>query len=111
MQAPATHSLPLVQAMLQPPQCISLVCVSAQVVPQVVSEQVALHAPCEQKGVAPLHTVPQEPQLFASSSGFTHAPPQELYPVAHAQDPATHCVPAAQELSQEPQFELLESSS
>jgi hypothetical protein len=55
--------------------------------------------------------VPHPPQLFGSTDTFKHAPLQLMAPAWHAQLPATHALPTAQEVPHLPQFALLLSSA
>src|SRR6476469_3332522 len=42
------------------------------------------HVPSPQKGVAPSHRLPHDPQFKGSFWRFTQLPPQQLRPVVHA---------------------------
>jgi hypothetical protein len=89
-QCPLAHVWALAHALPQPPQLPTSDCSSTQVLPQRVgaaSGQPEAHpyVPPEpaQTGAAPLHALPQLPQLSALVS-WTQAPPQSVYPVTQA---------------------------
>jgi hypothetical protein len=63
----------------------------------------AAHDPPLQNGAVPAHAIPQPPQLAASLTTSTHAPPQARVPAGHAHRPPVHACDSAQTAPQAPQ--------
>lgn len=92
--------------MLQPPQLVTLVMVSAQTPLQVIWPAVQPHEPFAQAW-PPWHLLPQEPQFVGSLVMLAQLLPlQTISPAAHEllQTPLEHTRPPVQALPQVPQF-------
>jgi hypothetical protein len=91
--------------MPHPPQFELSDCSSTHAVPhgERPDEHVSVHFPLVQTS-APAHCVPQLPQSFWLLERSTHAPPHDVCPAGHAQEPATQLVPDPQTVPQAPQL-------
>ena len=106
VQLPAAQTCPPAHAWSHSPRCWMLVWVSTQLLPQSLPVvQLPEHSPREQRGVAPLHTLPHWPQLSASSLVLMQPLPQWTNPFWQAHEPDTHVVPGGQMLPQLPQLD------
>ncbi len=101
MHAPRVHILPGSQTLLHAPQFAS---VSSDTHPEPHSRVPAghWHSPFAQG--TPWQAIPHAPQLRASLSRSTHAPPHTIWSIAHAQLPLTHARPASHTTPQLPQL-------
>ena len=86
------------------PQFRGSVVGSTQRAPHVVSAQVALHAPFEQKGVVAGQLVAQLPHVAGSPIRFRHSFPHALYGGVHAHRPLWQNWPITHALPHSPQF-------
>ena len=81
VQAPALHTIPVLQLVAQSPQCAELDCVSTHTPPQFVYPELhAMPQPVAPQVGAPLATMAQTvlhlPQCNGSVSSFTQLEPQ-----------------------------------
>jgi hypothetical protein len=92
--APASQCMPMLHALLQPPQLKSLLEVTMHDWPHAVSPcaHFETHLPFEQSSSL-WHTAPHAPQFFASEPILTQVPLHSVFPCRHTQLLSTHvCV-------------------
>lgn len=99
------HVVPAPQAFAQAPQFFGSDASLTQVPPQRESPapQFAMHCPAVQT-VAPVHALPQAPQLRLSVAVLVHALLQSVWLVPHAQLPEPQTSPVLHALPQAPQL-------